>query len=423
MFRTIGSLSLWAGSFLRQAGVFSCAPAAARTIASLSHVRESAVSSGAPSRDAVRRRARSSPRVDRSVRPLGPVCSFWAAAGAASASLSRAAMARIRGPLVSSAFAMRAHGPLVLRENHAHIWREGVASSCADARPHVCVADERVWRILWRVRVACGHHARLPVLACCCFGEELRVAAFACGPRNNLRVRVAHRLVDLFSCCVLVRGGVGAHKRVRVGYEHVDGFGHCFAAHGGEHTGARPLAVCERMGRGRPGDAGMPGLGALDVERHCAACAHRHQRGCSPFSPMGGGSRPAVSRRCLCARFRFLKCGASGMLRRSSGSRLRSPLGPLVQAATMPAPGPSLDDVVDRDAVSLSLSRTINTPLFEGFPLLVRLHHGGCRFCYWRAICFLVLYVAPCWRVARAATGGVPRVCDREGVFWWLILF
>jgi hypothetical protein len=77
----------------------------------------------------------------------------------------------------------------------------------------------------------------------------LRVVAFACGLLNNLRVRVAHPLVDLFSRCVLVRDGVGAHKRVWVGYEHVDGFGHCFAAHGDEHTGARPLAVCERMER------------------------------------------------------------------------------------------------------------------------------------------------------------------------------
>ena len=110
MFRTIGSLSPCASSFLRQAGVFLCAPAAARTIASLSYVRESAVSSGVPSCDAARRRTRSSPCIDRSVRSLGSVCSFLAAASATPASLSRAAMARMRGSFVSSAFVMRTHG-------------------------------------------------------------------------------------------------------------------------------------------------------------------------------------------------------------------------------------------------------------------------------------------------------------------------
>ena len=99
------------------------------------------------------------------------------------------------------------------------------------------------------MRVACYRHAHFPVLVCGCFGEELRVVAFACGLLNNLRVCVAHCLVDLFSCCVVVRDGVGAHKRVRVGYEHVDGFGQRRVAHGDEHTGARPLAVCERMER------------------------------------------------------------------------------------------------------------------------------------------------------------------------------
>lgn len=38
-------------------------------------------------------------------------------------------------------------------------------------------------------------------------------------------------------------------------------------------------------------------------------------------------------------------------------------------------------------------------------------------FCYWCAICFLVLYVAP--RLAYCLSAW--REC--EGVFWWLILF
>lgn len=60
-----------------------------------------------------------------------------------------------------------------------------------------------------------------------------------------------------------------------------------------------------------------------------------------PSISIGDGSRPTVSRRYLWAFRSVVKCGASGMLQRSSGSRLRSPLGSLVQAATMPVLGPS----------------------------------------------------------------------------------
>lgn len=60
-----------------------------------------------------------------------------------------------------------------------------------------------------------------------------------------------------------------------------------------------------------------------------------------PSISIGDGSRPTVSRRYLWAFRSVVKWGASGMLQRSSGSRLRSPLGSLVQAAIMPVPGPS----------------------------------------------------------------------------------
>lgn len=143
-----------------------------------------------------------------------------------------------------------AHLPaVILRENHAHPCRERRVAGCADAHPRGGVADEGVERFLWRAWVAGYRHSHVLILVCGGFGEELRVVAFACGLRNHLLVRVAHRRVDLFSRRVLVRDGVGAHKRVRVGYEHVDCFGHCFVAHGDEHTCARPLAVCESMER------------------------------------------------------------------------------------------------------------------------------------------------------------------------------
>ena len=80
-----------------------------------------------------------------------------------------------------------------------------------------------------------------------------------------------------------------------------------------------------------------------------------------PSISIGDGSRPTVSRRDLWAFRSVVKWGASGMLQRSSGSRLRSPLGSAGAGCDHAGAGAFLDDVIDHCCCfHLSLSRALS---------------------------------------------------------------